>query len=155
MSSEKLDSNKYAYYRQVRYQRTNRPLGRMSWWRVVLGAALLLAVFFIAGTFSQQAAARGNFALAEKLMVSPGWMERYKPDTKAVIDSGSLLTNGDYDTAYDTVVSIDKGMLSEKMVTVYRDICVELKVHYCGIESTVSEGRVIQLQMMIDALTGS
>ena len=88
-------------------------------------------------------------------MVSPGWMERYKPDTKAVIDSGSLLTNGDYDTAYDTVVSIDKGMLSEKMVTVYRDICVELKVHYCGIESTVSEGRVIQLQMMIDALTGS
>ena len=45
--------NRYGTYRQIRAQRTYRTLGKMSWWRIVLGLALLLSVFLISGFFSQ------------------------------------------------------------------------------------------------------
>ena len=35
----------HSVYRQIRAERTWRPLGKMSWWRIVLGLALLLLVF--------------------------------------------------------------------------------------------------------------
>ena len=47
-------NNRTAVYRQIRAQRTWRPLGKMSWWRIVLGLALLLLVFLISGFVSQR-----------------------------------------------------------------------------------------------------
>ena len=94
-------------YRQIRYDRTYRTLGKMSWWRIVLGVALLLVVVFLSGTVSQSFAARGKFVMARKVMLSPGWMERYKPETKAYIDAGVLYEQGDYEEAYAAFAAID------------------------------------------------
>ena len=79
--------NKYSEYRRIRFERTYRPLGRMTWWRVVLGVALLVFVLFLSGTVSGSFAARGRFKTAEALMVSPRWMETYRPELKAFLDS--------------------------------------------------------------------
>ena len=96
-----------AEYRRIRYDRTYRPLGKMSWWRIVLGVALLLLVVFLSGTASQSFAARGKFIMARKVMLSPGWMERYKPDTLAFINAGVLYEEGDYEGAYSGFSAID------------------------------------------------
>ena len=92
--------NRFRIYRQIRAQRTWRPLGKMSWWRVILGVLLLLLAFLISGVPSQRAASTGNFRLAEKLMISPAWMEKYKPELKALIEAGVLFQDGDYEDAY-------------------------------------------------------
>ncbi len=99
--------NKYSVYRQIRYNRTFRPLGKMSWWRVVLGILLLVFVFLISGAVSQRVAARGNFTLAETLMVSPQWMEKHKPEAKAFIEAGVLYENGEYKKAADSFAMIE------------------------------------------------
>ena len=77
--------NKYSVYRQIRYDRTYRTLGRMNWIRVVLGAVLLISIFFISGTVSRIFRVEGSYALAEKMMLAPAWMEKYKPETKAYL----------------------------------------------------------------------
>jgi len=82
--------NKYSLYRDIRYKRTFRTIGKMSWWRIVLGIVLIVYVLLVSGIVSQQFAAREKFAMAEKLMISPNWMEKYKPDTKAFIEAGVL-----------------------------------------------------------------
>ena len=99
--------NRYGTYRQIRAQRTYRPLGKMSWWRIVLGAALLLSVFLISGFFSQRLAAAGRFRAAEKLMVSPRWVETYRPALKAYIEAGVLFQDGDYEAARDAFAAIE------------------------------------------------
>ena len=99
--------NRYGTYRQIRAQRTYRPLGKMSWWRIVLGAALLLSVFLISGFFSQRLAAAGRFKAAEKLMVSPRWVETYRPALKAYIEAGVLYQDGDYEAARDAFAAIE------------------------------------------------
>ena len=99
--------NRYGTYRQIRAQRTYRPLGKMSWWRIVLGAALLLSVFLISGFFSQRLAAAGHFQAAEKLMVSPRWVETYRPALKAYIEAGVLYQDGDYEAARDAFAAIE------------------------------------------------
>ena len=86
--------NKYSVYRQIRYDRTYRTLGRMNWIRVVLGAVLLVSIFFISGTVSEYFASRGNYAFAEKMMLAPAWMEKYKPETKAYLEAGALYEGG-------------------------------------------------------------
>ena len=91
--------NRYGSYRQVRAQRTWRTLGKMSWWRIILGTALLLSVFLISGFVSQRLALAGHFRAAEKLMVYPRWVEQYRPDLKAFIDAGALYADGDYEAA--------------------------------------------------------
>lgn len=58
--------NKYSVYRQIRYDRTYRTLGRMNWIRVVLGAVLLVSIFFISGTVSEYFASRGTMPLRRK-----------------------------------------------------------------------------------------
>ena len=93
--------NKYGVYRQVRYNRTYRTLGRMTWWRVVLGVALLILVFVIAGTPSQILAERGHFRAAERALLFPGWAEKYRPELKAFIEAGVLYEEGDYAAAAD------------------------------------------------------
>ena len=92
--------NKYGVYRQIRYDRTYRPLGKMTWWRVVLGIALLLFVFLLSGSVSKGFASRGQFKTAQALMISPVWMEKYNPELKAYIEAGVLFENGEYEPAF-------------------------------------------------------
>ena len=100
--------NRYGSYRQIRAQRTWRPLGKMSWWRIVLGTALLLSVFLISGFVSQRLAIAGHFRAAEKLMVYPRWVEQYRPELKAFIDAGILYENGDYEAAREAFAGIEE-----------------------------------------------
>ncbi len=93
--------NKYSIYRDIRYQRTYRTLGKMSWWRIVLGIILSIYVLLLSGLISQLFAAREQFRLAEKLMISPAWMEKYKPDTKAFIEAGVLYQDGNIEAAVE------------------------------------------------------
>lgn len=92
--------NKYGAYRYIRFRRTNRTLGKMTWWRVVLGLILLASVFFISGAVSDFFAARGRFHTAERLMLAPGWVERYRPELKAYFAAGVLYEDGDYERAF-------------------------------------------------------
>jgi len=100
--------NKYDVYRQIRYQRTYRTLGKMTIGRVIIGIILLSSVFFISGLVSQMFAARGHFRTAELLMVAPGWMEKYKPETKAFIEAGVLYQEGDYEAAVEAFDEIEE-----------------------------------------------
>lgn len=99
--------NKYSVYRQIRFQRTYRTLGKMSWWRVVLGIILIILVLLISGFVSERFASRGDFILAEKMMVYPAWMEKNKPETKAFIEAGVLFESGDFEAASDAFASIE------------------------------------------------
>jgi len=100
MSGEINNSNKYSVYRNIRYQRTYRTLGRMTWWRIALGLALLVFVLFLSGTVSSSLAARGHFRAARRMEVSQQWLERYRPELKAFIEAGVLYEDGDYEGAY-------------------------------------------------------
>lgn len=91
--------NRFQLYRQIRFQRTYRTLGKMSVWRVALGVALLVIVFLISGVVSQRFAAAGHFRVADALMIYPAWMEKYKPETKAFIEAGVIYQDGDYEAA--------------------------------------------------------
>ena len=110
--------NRYGTYRQIRAQRTWRPLGKMSWWRVVLGTALLLSVFLISGFVSQRLAQAGHFRAAEKLMISPRWVETYRPDLKAFIEAGILYQDGDYAAARDAFAALDGSEAAAQMKNV-------------------------------------
>ena len=99
--------NPHSVYRQIRAERTWRPLGKMSWWRIILGLALLLLVFLISGFISQQLAAAGHFKAAEVLMIAPQWMEKYKPEAKAFIEAGVLYQDGDYANAVEAFGEIE------------------------------------------------
>ena len=91
--------NKYSIYRDIRYKRTFRTIGKMSWWRIVLGIVLIVFVVFLSGLPSQMLASREEFQLAEKMMISPEWMEKYKPETKAFIEAGVLYQDGKLEEA--------------------------------------------------------
>ena len=138
--------NKYSMYRQIRYDRTYRTLGRMNWIRIVLGAVLLISIFFISGTVSEYFAAKGNYAFAEKMMLAPAWMEKYKPETKAYLEAGALYEGGDYDGAYTAAVSVDTGELSDSKKTVYSAICAELYEYFDAAGDT---GRAAELSERI------
>ena len=100
-------------YRNIRYQRTYRTIGKMSWWRIVVGVVLIVFVLFLSGWPSQMLAARGKFIAAEKAMISPEWMEDYKPETKAFIEAGVLYENGDYEAAaaaFSSISGIDAAL---------------------------------------------
>ena len=72
--------DRHSVYRKIRYDRTYRPLGKMTWWRIVAGILLLLLVFCMTGIVSRPFAARGHFKAAERLLIIPSWMETYRPD---------------------------------------------------------------------------
>jgi hypothetical protein len=107
--------NKYSIYRDIRYKRTFRTLGKMSWWRIVLGFILIVLVVFIAGLPSQMLASREEFRLAEKLMISPEWMDKYKPETKAFIEAGVLYEDGKIEEAYEAFDNIESFEAAEVM----------------------------------------
>ena len=108
----------YATYRQIRAERTWRPLGKMSWWRVVLGSILLLSVFLISGFVSQRLAMAGHFGAAEALMLSPRWVETYRPELKAYIEAGVLYENGDYEQARNAFAAIEDVEAAQSMKNV-------------------------------------
>ena len=122
--------NKYSVYRQIRYRRTYRTIGKMNWIRVVLGIELLILLLFLSGTVSEYFAAKGNYDVAKRMMIAPTWMEEYKPETKAYIEAGALYEGGDYDGAYDAAVSVDTEELSDRKKTVYSAICTALYEHF-------------------------
>ena len=104
----------YSTYRQIRAERTWRPLGKMSWWRVVLGSLLLLSVFLISGFVSQRLAMAGHFGAAQTLMVSPRWVETYRPELKAFI----LFENGEYEQARSAFAAIGDVEAAQSMKNV-------------------------------------
>ncbi len=93
------DYNKYGEYRRIRFERTWRPLGKMSWWRVVLGLALLIFAFLLSGALPNSLASRGRFKAAERAVLSERWLEKYRPELKAFIEAGVLYEDGDYEGA--------------------------------------------------------
>lgn len=93
--------DKYALYRKIRHDRTYRTLGKMSWWRVLLGSLLLLSILFFTGTVSKPVAARGDFRTAKALLITPAWMARYLPDDLAYLDAGVLYQDSDYEAALE------------------------------------------------------
>ena len=100
--------NRFSQYRAVKYDRTFKTLGKMSWWRIALGIALLILVLFMAGAVSQYFAVRGNFVLAEKCMLFPGWMETYKPEAKAYFEAGAMYQRGEVEAAYEHLGGIEE-----------------------------------------------
>ena len=105
--------NRYEVYRNIRQQRTYRTLGKMTWWRVALGLALLLLVFLLSGAVSDSFASRGHFQTAKALMISPGWLERYRPLDKRFIDAGALYQECDYEGAMEALDSLEVLQLAD------------------------------------------
>ena len=96
-----MDNNKFSLYRRIRHDRTYRPLGKMSWWRVALGSLLLLSILFFTGIVSRPFAARDEFRTAKALLLFPAWMERYHPEDLAYLEAGLLFQNGEYEEALE------------------------------------------------------
>ena len=106
-------SSRTSIYRQIRAQRTWRPLGKMSWWRVGVGIALLLFALLLSGVPSQRLAASGRFEAAEWMIISRAWMERYKPESMRFIQAGALYERGEEEAARELLGSINPSDLSE------------------------------------------
>ena len=110
-------SNKFDTYRSIRFKRTYRTLGKMSWWRIVLGLALMCYVLLLSGLVSLLFASREKFVVAEKLMISPEWMDEYKPETKAFIEAGVLYENGNFNEALEKFNEIKGFEAAEIMIS--------------------------------------
>lgn len=128
--------NRYAEYRQIRYNRTYKTLGSMNLVRIVLGIVLLISVLFISGTVSEYFAAQGKYTAAEKTMLFPSWMEKYKPETKAYIEAGAKYEEGDLNGAYDTLLKVDPAELSESKKLVFSRLCSALYEHFHAASDT-------------------
>ena len=115
--------NKYSQYRAVKYDRTFKTLGKMTWWRIALGIVLLILVLFMAGVVSDSFAARGNYIAAEKCMLFPGWMETYKPEYKAYYEAGALMQQGDAEAAYERLADVKE---HEAALALRADAAIEL-----------------------------
>ena len=148
MSGDLQGTNKYSVYRKIRYDRTYRPLGKMTWWRVVLGLALLLSVFFLSGTVSRSFAARGRWQTAERLLLSKAWMERYRPDLLAFIEAGAAYEEGDYDSACDRLAALDASALDAGLSAEYEALRAQILAHYSGLDSPEARERAELLQSL-------
>ena len=116
-------SNKYSQYRAIKYDRAFKTLGKMTWWRIALGIALIILVLFMAGAVSQFFAVRGNFVAAEKCMLFPGWMETYKPESKAYFEAGAMYQRGDAEAAYERLAEVEE---LEAALDLRTDAAIEL-----------------------------
>ena len=106
-------SSRTAVYRQIRAERTWRTLGKMSWWRIVAGIALLLLALLLSGVPAQRLAASGRFEAAERLILSRAWMEKYKPESLRFIRAGVLYEHGEEAAAGELLRNINPSDLSE------------------------------------------
>lgn len=102
-----MDNNKFSLYRRIRYDRTYRTLGKMSWWRVTLGTLLLLSILFFTGIVSRPFEARGEFRTAKALLITPAWLAHYHPEDLAYIEAGILYQDGDYEAALEAFRGLD------------------------------------------------
>lgn len=102
-----MKAENIARNRKIKADRVYRTLGRMTWWRVVLGILLLVFVFFLSGTVSERLAAKGRFNDAERFIISQKWLETYRPELKAFIESGVFYENGDFEKAYEGFSAIE------------------------------------------------
>ncbi len=116
-------SNKFSQYRAIKHDRAFKTLGKITWWRIVAGAALLIVVLFMAGAVSQYFAVRGNFIAAEKCMLFPGWMETYKPEAKAFFEAGARMQEGDTEAAYERLADVEE---LEAALNLRSDAAIEL-----------------------------
>lgn len=119
--------NSFGTYREIRAQRTWRPLGRMSWWRIILGIALLILVVLLSGVLPQRLAAEGRFREADRLLLFPAWMERYKPDSRTFIEAGLLYENGSPDAASALLKTVNPSGLSEGEAQAYENLMKALE----------------------------
>ena len=103
----------HSVYRQIRAERTWRPLGKMSWWRIVAGVTLLLLALLLSGVPAQRLAASGRFEAAERLILSRAWMEKYKPESLRFIRAGVLYEHGEEAAAGELLRNINPSDLSE------------------------------------------
>ena len=142
--------NKYSIYRDIRYKRTFRTLGKMSWWRIVLGVILIVLVVFIAGLPSQMLASREEFRMAEKLMISPEWMEKYKPETKAFIQAGVLYEDGKIEEAYEAFDKIDGFDAAEVMKNRCRLKLASVKLESEQYDDAYSFLLLVNIQLLDD-----
>ena len=106
-------SSRTAVYRQIRAERTWRTLGKMSWWRIAVGVALLLLALLLSGVPAQRLAASGRFEAAERLILSRAWMEKYKPESLRFIRAGVLYEHGEEAAAGELLRNINPSDLSE------------------------------------------
>ena len=106
-------NNRFSIYRQIRAQRTWRPLGKMSRWRVILGITLLVFAVLLSGVLSQRLAASGRFEAAKRLMLFPSWMEKYKPESLRFIEAGVLYVRGEEEASLELLQTINPSGLSE------------------------------------------
>lgn len=109
--------------RQIKADRVYKTLGKMSWQRVVLGVVLLGFVFTLAGLTAECFLDRGKYTAAQRLIISEQWMEKYKPEEKALIDAGAALEAGDADTAYELIVNVTIADLPARFLDEYADVC--------------------------------
>lgn len=140
--------NRFSLYRQIRYQRTYRTIGKMSWWRIVLGIVLMASVFLISGVVSQYFASHEQFRTAQFLMISPQWMENNKPETKAFIEAGVLFEDGSYAAAAEAFGQIDevdaaKQMMSRSYVKLASEVLG--KADYEGAYDALTQADIEQL----------
>ena len=115
-------SSRTAVYRQIRAERTWRTLGKMSWWRIAVGVALLLLALLLSGVPAQRLAASGRFRAAERLILSRTWMERYKPESLRFIEAGVQYEQGETELARELLGSINPSDLSEGEALEYQVI---------------------------------
>lgn len=128
-----------ALNRKIKADRIYKTLGKMSWQRIVLGVILLVYVFFLSGTASELLFKGGHYTLAERGMVSEKWMEKNKPDTKKLIDAGSLFESGDMDGAYELLKSINTDKVYPLFSNNYSNFCNELSCHYSALQPDRSD----------------
>ena len=102
-----MDNNRFSLYRRIRHERTYRTLGKMSWWRVALGTALLVSILFFTGILSRPFAARDDFRTAKALLLFPSWMEHYHPEDLAYLEAGILFQEGRYGEAMDAFGALE------------------------------------------------
>ena len=96
----------YAENRKIKADRIYKTIGKMTWWRIALGIALLVLILFISGKASDMFASGGHFKAAKAVMIAPNWMEEYRPEDKAYIEAGVLYEDGLYMQAYDAFAAI-------------------------------------------------
>ena len=105
----------FAANRQIKADRVYKTIGKMSWWRIIAGLALLALVFLMAGTVSEFFAERGHYKAAQFFMISPGWMEKHKPQEKAYFAAGVLFEEGDYAAAREACAAIGEYPPAERL----------------------------------------
>ena len=121
----------------------------MTWWRIVLGVALLILALFISGAPAKSVAARGHFVLADKLIVSDAWMVKYKPELKAFIDAGILYETGDY-TAAESAFAVADDEASEAMHSVCLLRLIELAIDSGDYDTAYDQALLVNTALLSD-----